>query len=84
MSIITPYLWTSVNKATSVYEIRRRAITEYIRNNTSVYIDYDKMEEVAKEAETIMDTGIKQKDAMIAQWKLWIEVLTVLYNRWEL
>lgn len=46
------------------YEIRRQAITEYIRNNTSVYIDYDKMEEVANEAKSIMETGIKQKDAI--------------------
>lgn len=46
------------------YEIRRQAITEYIRNNTSVYIDYDRMEEVAKEAKSIMETGIKQKDAI--------------------
>ena len=30
------------------YEIRRQAITEYIQNNTSVYIDYDRMDEVAK------------------------------------
>ena len=46
------------------YEIRRQAITEYIRGNTSVYIDYDRMEEVAKEAKSIMETGIKQKDAI--------------------
>lgn len=46
------------------YEIRRQTINEYIRNNTSVYIDYDKMEEVAKEAKSIMETGIKQKDAI--------------------
>ena len=46
------------------YEIRRQAITEYIRNNTSVCIDYDKMEEVAKEAKSIMGAGIKQKDAI--------------------
>ena len=46
------------------YEIRRHAITEYIQNNTSVYIDYDRMEEVAKEAKSIVETGIKQKDAI--------------------
>lgn len=46
------------------YEIRRQTITEYIRNNTSVYIDYDKMEEVLKEAKSIMETGIKKKDAI--------------------
>ena len=46
------------------YEIRRQAITEYIRNNMTIYIDYDKMEEVAKEAKSIVETGIKQKDAI--------------------
>ena len=46
------------------YEIRRQAINEYIRNHTSVYIDYDKMEEVLKEAKSIMQTGIKKKDAI--------------------
>ena len=46
------------------YEIRRQAITEYIRNNMSVYIGYDKMEEVAREAKSIMETGIKPKDAI--------------------
>lgn len=46
------------------YEIRRQAIAEYIRDNTSIYIDYDKKEEVVKEAKSIMETGIKQKDAI--------------------
>lgn len=46
------------------YEIRRQAINEYIRNHTSVYIDYDKMEEVLIEAKSIMETGIKKKDAI--------------------
>lgn len=46
------------------YEIRRQAINEYIRNHTSVYIDYDKMEEVLIESKSIMETGIKKKDAI--------------------
>ncbi|MCM1267256.1 MAG: hypothetical protein NC302_05060 [Bacteroidales bacterium] len=46
------------------YEIRRQAITEYIRNHTTIYIDYDRMEDVAKEAELIMAAGIRKKDAI--------------------
>ena len=48
----------------NAYEIRRQAITEYIRNSTSVYIGHDRMEEVLKEAKLIMETGIKKKDAI--------------------
>lgn len=46
------------------YEIRRRAINEYIGKNSSIYIDYDRAEQVAKEAESIMETGIRKKDAI--------------------
>lgn len=46
------------------YEIRRQAINEYIRDNMSIYIDYDRMEEVEKEARAIMETGIRKKDAI--------------------
>lgn len=46
------------------YEIRRQAIAEYIQDNTSVYIDHHQMEDVAIVAESIMETGIKKKDAI--------------------
>lgn len=46
------------------YEIRRQAIAEYVQGHTSVYIDYDKMDEVATEAKSIMETGVKIKDAI--------------------
>ena len=46
------------------YEIRRQTITEYIRNNTAVYVDYNQMEEVLKEAQSIMESGIKTKDVI--------------------
>lgn len=46
------------------YEIRRQAIAEYIQDNTSVYIDHNRMDEVAAVAESIMETGIKKKDAI--------------------
>ena len=63
IELATSYMLRYENEQ-NPYEIRKQAITEYIRNNTSIYIDYDKMEEVVKEAKTIMETGIKQKDAI--------------------
>lgn len=63
IELATSYMLRFANEQ-NPYEIRRQAIIEYIRNNTSVYIDDDKMEEVAKEAKSIMETGIKQKDAI--------------------
>ena len=63
IELATSYMLRYENEQ-NPYEIRKQAITEYIQNNTSIYIDYDKMEEVIKEAETIMETGIKQKDAI--------------------
>ena len=63
IELVTSYMLRFENEQ-NPYEIRRQAIAEYIQNNTSVYIDYDKMEEVVKEAKIILDTGIKQKDAI--------------------
>ena len=63
LELVASYMLRFENEQ-NPYEIRRQAITEYIRNNTSVYIDHDKMEEVLKEATSIMETGIKKKDAI--------------------
>ena len=63
IELATSYMLRFENEQ-NPYEIRRQAITEYIQNNTSVYIDYDRMEEVAKEARSIMETGVKHKDAI--------------------
>ena len=52
------------------YEMRRQAITEYIRNNTSVYIDYDKMEEVTKGAKSIMGAGISKRTQLMLHMSL--------------
>ncbi len=46
------------------YEIRRQAIAEYVQDHTSIYVDHDKMDEVAIVAKSIMETGIKTKDAI--------------------
>lgn len=63
LELATSYMLRFENEQ-NPYEIRRQAITEYIRKNTSVYIDYDKLEEVLREAKLIMETGIKKKDAV--------------------
>lgn len=45
------------------YEMRRTTITEFIENNTTVYVSDAKMEEVSKQAHEIMEIGVKYKDA---------------------
>lgn len=42
-------------KEQNPYEIRRQAIAEFVRGHTAVYVDYDKMDEVAIEAKAIMN-----------------------------
>lgn len=46
------------------YEIKKKAIREFIHDNTSVYINYEKAEDVKKIAESIISAGIKTKDAV--------------------
>ncbi|MCC8046436.1 MAG: hypothetical protein LIP12_13235 [Clostridiales bacterium] len=43
--------------------MRKKAISEFIKKNTSEYIDADKAEAMSLEAKKIMDTGVKMKDA---------------------
>ena len=45
------------------YEIRKKAITEFIENNTTVYVSDTKFSEVIQKAEEIIKTGVKYKDA---------------------
>ncbi|MCD7715132.1 MAG: type II toxin-antitoxin system VapC family toxin [Lachnospiraceae bacterium] len=45
------------------YEIRKRAISEFVRSYSNEHIDYDRAEEVGKMAKDIMKTGVKTKDA---------------------
>ncbi len=63
LELVTSYMLRFENEQ-NPYEMRRQAISEYIRNNTSIYVDYNRLEEVAKEAESILETGIKKKDAI--------------------
>ena len=45
------------------HEDRRRAIYEFIKQNTSVFVDVDRLNETATIAREIMNTGIKDTDA---------------------
>ena len=63
LELVASYMLRFENEQ-NPYEIRRQAINEYIRDHTSVYIDHDKMEEVLIEAKSIMEAGIKKKDAI--------------------
>ena len=45
------------------HENRRQAIYEFIKQNTSVFVDVDRLNETATIARKIMSTGIKDVDA---------------------
>lgn len=45
------------------YETKRRAISEFLQNNSTEYIEADKAGLIKSKAEEIMKTGVKMKDA---------------------
>lgn len=45
------------------FEMRQRAITEFMKNNSAIHIDIDKADKIKEKADDIMKTGIKTKDA---------------------
>ena len=62
VELVTSYvLW--YENSQNPYETKRTAIEEFIQKNSTEYIDIDKADFIKKEAEGIMDTGIKMKDA---------------------
>ena len=62
LQLVTSYiLW--YENSMNPYDIRKTAIKEFITENTSLYIDIDKKDEIKDLAESIMKTGIKTKDA---------------------
>lgn len=62
LELVTSYvLW--YENSQNPYEMRKKAISEFIKKNTSEYIDADKAEAMSLEAKKIMDTGVKMKDA---------------------
>lgn len=46
------------------FDVKRDAIGSFLRDNASVYVGYEKMEEVNVIAKTIAQDGIKAKDAV--------------------
>lgn len=61
--LVTSYMLTYENSKNR-FEIKRKAITQFIEENASVYVDAsnrDKVEEIAKE---IQATGVKPADAL--------------------
>ncbi len=45
------------------YEIRKSAINEFIETNTSEYVGSDRAEEIREKSLSIIETGVKPKDA---------------------
>lgn len=45
------------------YEIRKKAIKEFLEKNTTIYVSEAKQNEIVEMAEQIMQTGVKYKDA---------------------
>lgn len=45
------------------YEIRKNTITEFIENNTTIFVSIAKEKYVIEKASKIMSTGVKYKDA---------------------
>lgn len=46
------------------YLQKRKTITEFMNTNESYYVGLEKGEEIAKTAKSIMETGVKEKDAI--------------------
>ena len=62
VELVTSYvLW--YENSQNPYETKRTAIEEFIQKNSTEYIDIDKADLIKGNAEEIMDTGIKMKDA---------------------
>ena len=62
LDLVSSYvLW--YENSQNPFEIRKRAISEFIQKNTIEYIDIDKAEEIKCKADDIMKTGVKTKDA---------------------
>ncbi|MCD8348914.1 MAG: PIN domain-containing protein [Lachnospiraceae bacterium] len=62
LELVTSYVLQYENSE-NPYEIRQKAMSEFIRSYSNEHIDYDRSEEVSKKAKNIMNTGVKTKDA---------------------
>ncbi len=62
LNLVSSYmLW--YENSQNPYEIRKKAISEFLQKNTSEYIGADNLDSIKSKAEDIMKKGIKPKDA---------------------
>lgn len=54
-------LWYELNQ--NPYSMRKKGITDFIKENTSEFVNVDEDGHIRKKAEEIMTTGVKMKDA---------------------
>lgn len=60
--MVTSYMLVYEN-GQNPYEMRQKAITEFLEKNTTIYVSEKNMEIIIKKATEIMNTGVKYKDA---------------------
>ena len=62
LELVTSFiLWYELSQ--NPFEIRKSGITDFIRNNSSLFISSDSGSIIKNRAESIMTTGVKMKDA---------------------
>jgi predicted nucleic acid-binding protein len=62
LEMVTSYMLVYEN-GQNPYEMRQKAITEFLEKNTTIYVSEKNMEIIIKKATEIMNTGVKYKDA---------------------
>lgn len=62
LELVTSYMLMYENNL-NPFKMRKNSIEQFIYDNTSLFIPYEKHDIIEKEALLIMDTGIKYKDA---------------------
>ncbi|MCD8332478.1 MAG: hypothetical protein LUB63_08170 [Oscillospiraceae bacterium] len=62
MALVTSYILLYENSQ-NPYEIRKKAISEFIRNHSTEYVDYNRAGEIDAKVSVIMKSGVKAKDA---------------------
>jgi len=62
LELVTSYiLWYESSQ--NPYEMRKKAINEFLQTNSAKHIDINQAEDIKFRAEEIMKTGVKMKDA---------------------
>lgn len=62
IELVTSYILHYENSQ-NPFEMRKRAITEFMRKNSAIHVDFDKADKIKEKADDIIKTGIKTKDA---------------------